>query len=269
MTHVSRSVQRVLLTLALLTSFAPVTGCGGLIQYNSGETTQQARDAAVAETGLALCDPLDLANIGFEEPVLPGEMLYNSYPFLAGWRSPHGEMLVGRGNLGIDAIPDNAAYGDQHAILKPRRAGEVRAQAHTAIEYALQLEVGKRYALVLSAMSPQAGNEVTLTMVGTELSPYAFSAPTAWRQRVVPFTAREALVVVRVETGETRPASAPAWSTSPGKTGAPLRRASRMWQPGAWATRSAPYTCRSACKGVTMWAVPSCWSCRIRWAGKL
>lgn len=200
MTRPSRFAHRIAVTLALVTALA--TGCGGLIQYNSGQTTQQARDAAVAETGLALCDPLDLPNIGFEEPVLPGEMLYNSYPFLAGWRSPHGEMLVGRGNLGIDAIPDNAAYGDQHAILKPRRAGEVRAQAHTAIEYALQLEVGKRYALVLSAMSPQAGNEVTLTMVGTELSPYAFSAPTAWRQRVVPFTAREALVVVRVETGE-------------------------------------------------------------------
>lgn len=200
MTRASRFAHRIAVTLALVTALA--TGCGGLIQYNSGQTTQQARDAAVAETGLALCDPLDLPNIGFEEPVLPGEMLYNSYPFLAGWRSPHGEMLVGRGNLGIDAIPDNAAYGDQHAILKPRRAGEVRAQAHTAIEYALQLEVGKRYALVLSAMSPQAGNEVTLTMVGTELSPYVFSAPTAWRQRVVPFTAREALVVVRVETGE-------------------------------------------------------------------
>lgn len=200
MTRASRFAHRIAVTLALVTALA--TGCGGLIQYNSGQTTQQARDAAVAETGLALCDPLDLPNIGFEEPVLPGEMLYNSYPFLAGWRSPHGEMLVGRGNLGIDAIPDNAAYGDQHAILKPRRAGEVGAQAHTAIESALQLEVGKRYALVLSAMSPQAGNEVTLTMVGTELSPYAFSAPTAWRQRVVPFTAREALVVVRVETGE-------------------------------------------------------------------
>ena len=121
MTRASRFAHRIAVTLALVTALA--TGCGGLIQYNSGQTTQQARDAAVAETGLALCDPLDLPNIGFEEPVLPGEMLYNSYPFLAGWRSPHGEMLVGRGNLGIDAIPDNAAYGDQHAILKPRRAG--------------------------------------------------------------------------------------------------------------------------------------------------
>lgn len=202
MTHVSRSVQRVLLTLALLVSLAPVSGCGGLIQYNSGATTQQARDAAVAETGLALCDPLDLANIGFEEPVLPGEMLFNSYPFLAGWRSPHGEILVGRGNLGLDDVPDSAAYGDQHAILKPRRAGEVRAQHNTVIEYALQLEVGRRYALVLSTMSPSAGNEVTLTMEGTELTPYEFSSPTSWRQRVVPFTAQAELVTLRVETGE-------------------------------------------------------------------
>lgn len=202
MTHVSRSVQRVLLTLALLASIAPVTGCGGLIQYNSGETTQQARDAAVAETGLALCDPLDLANIGFEEPVLPGEMLYNSYSFLGGWRTPHGEILVGRGNLGLDDIPDNAAYGDQHAILKPRRAGEVRAQDNTVIEYALQLEIGHRYALVLSTMSPSAGNKVTLNMVGTELTPYEFSTTTSWRQRVVPFTAQAELVTLRVETGE-------------------------------------------------------------------
>jgi hypothetical protein len=173
-----------------------------LIRYNSGQTTQQARDAASAESGLSLCDPLALPNLGFEEPVLPGEMLYNSYASPIGWRSPHGDLLIGRGNLGLDHVPDNAAYGDQHGILKPRRTGEVRAQDNTEAEYVLTLQVGQRYALVLSAMSPAAGSTVTLSMTGSDISPYEFSAPTAWRQRVVPFTAQAETVTLRIVTGE-------------------------------------------------------------------
>lgn len=202
MTHASHSAHHLLVALALVAPSAVASGCSGLIQYNSGQTTQQARDAAVTETGLALCDPLDLVNIGFEDPVLPGEMLFNGYTFLGGWRTPHGDMLVGRGNLGLDDIPDSAAYGDQHAILKPRRAGQVRAQDHTVLEYAMQLQVGHRYALVLSTMSPSAVNKVTLTMEGSELTPYEFSVSTSWRQRVVPFTAQAELVTLRIETGE-------------------------------------------------------------------
>ncbi|MBK6577016.1 MAG: hypothetical protein IPG17_12585 [Sandaracinaceae bacterium] len=202
MLHLRRSAPRVSPNLALLLVLVLATACGGLIRYNSGETTQQARDAAATETGLSLCDPLDLPNLGFEEPVLPGEMLYNSYASVRGWRSPHGDLLIGRGNLGLDHVPDNAAYGDQHGILKPRRAGQVRAQDNTEVEYPLSLRVGQRYALVLSAMSPAAGSTVTLSMTGADISPYEFSAPGSWRQRVVPFTAQAEAVTLRIVTGE-------------------------------------------------------------------
>ena len=202
MFHYRRSAPRLSLPLALLAIPSLAAACGGLIRYNSGATTQQARDAAVTESGLSLCDPLALPNLGFEEPVLPGEMLYNSYSSPVGWRSPHGDLLIGRGNLGLDHLPDNAAYGDQHGILKPRRAGEVRAQDNTEVEYVLALRAGQRYALVLSAMSPAAGSTVTLTMSGSDISPYEFSAPTSWRQRVVPFTAQAETVTLRIVTGE-------------------------------------------------------------------
>ena len=74
----------------------------------------------------------------------------------------------------------DADYGDQHGILKPRRAGQVRAQDNTEVEYPLSLRVGQRYALVLSAMSPAAGSTVTLSMTGADIIPYEFSAPGSW-----------------------------------------------------------------------------------------
>lgn len=187
---------------ATLTVCALLAGCSIIVPYRSGQTVDQARAAAQTEAGVALCDALPTPNIGFETPVLPPQMTYNSYPSLEGWRSSHGELLVGRGHLELPLVPDSAAYGDQHGILKPRRADGAGEEPNTLFEYELQVTPGQRYALVFSTAAASAGTDVELTVVGSDLtSPFTFGARTDWRQRVVPFTATAETITLRFRTG--------------------------------------------------------------------
>lgn len=180
---------------------ALLLGCSVVVHYNSGQTADQARAAAESEGGISLCDPIDTPNIGFESPVIPAQMTYNSYPSVVGWRSPRGELLVGRGNLDVALVPDAAAYGDQHGILKPRRTEEPGEQANTTLEYDLHVTPGQRYVLVFSAAAASEGTDLQLTLGGAVMTPYTFATHTTWRQRVVPFSAVGDTVTVRFQTG--------------------------------------------------------------------
>jgi hypothetical protein len=162
---------------------------------------EEARSRGAETSGIALCDALETYNIGFEEPVLPPQMPYNSYGAFRGWRSPQGDLLVGRGNLNLGWVPDNAAYGDQHGILKPRRTGGGDAQDNTAMTYTFPTTAGQRYAVIVSTASATAGNQLTLSLSGTEVSEFTFSAGTSWRQRVVPFTAAADSVTLSLVSG--------------------------------------------------------------------
>ena len=190
------------LKFGLLSAGAAVAlGCSVVVHYNSGQTVDQARAAAQSEGGISLCDAIDTPNIGFETPAIPAQMTYNSYPSVPGWRSPRGELLVGRGNLDLPLVPDAAAYGDQHGILKPRRADVPGEQANTTLEYDLHVTPGQRYVLVFSAAAASEGTDLTLTLTGAIMTPYTFATRTDWRQRVVPFSATGDTVTVRFQTG--------------------------------------------------------------------
>jgi hypothetical protein len=201
MFSVPRAVSSAPRCLAAVSLAALGLGCSVIVQYNAGQTTDQARAAAESEASVRLCDPLTTPNIGFESPVLEPQMTFNSFQSIPGWRSVRGEPLVGRGNLDFPLVPNSAAYGDQHGILKPRRADGADVQANSAYEYDLHVTPGQRYALVLSTASGTAGTNVELTLSGADMAPFTFAVRTSWHQRVVPFTATAETVTVRFNTG--------------------------------------------------------------------
>lgn len=186
--------------IALTLGLAAAAGCSVIIQSNPGQTIDQARAAAEEQTSVRLCAALETPNIGFEDPTLPPQMTFNSYQSITGWRSPRGEPLVGRGNVDLPLVPDNAAYGAQHGLLKPRTTSGASEQPNTAYEYDLHVTPGQRYALVFSTASAAAGTDLTLTLSDTDVAPFTFAVRTSWYQRVVPFTPTGDTVTVRFQT---------------------------------------------------------------------
>jgi hypothetical protein len=199
-----RSTRSPLPALGAASLAALGFGCSVIVQYGAGQTTEQARAAAETTASVRLCDAVAAPNVSFEAPVLPPQMTFNSYQSISGWRSVQGEPLVGRGNRDLPLVPDSAAYGEQHGILKPRQADGAPVQDNSAYEYDLQVTPGQRYALVFSTAAGTLGTDVELTLTGADMAPFTFATRTSWHQRVVPFTPNAETVTMRFTAGARR-----------------------------------------------------------------